>query len=121
MIFCAAAPSASPLGWRRIGREAGRDVTILCGNVEGGLRGTVSSKVKVVSLEPPVRRGPLSRLRLARAMGKQLAVLKPDVIFLPGNFHALLANGLRAADPRAVIALKISNPPVPRRVPLAPA
>ena len=97
--------------------EAGRDVTIFCGNVEGGLRDMVSSTVKVVSLEPSVRRGPLSRLRLARAMGKQLAVLKPDVIFLPGNFHALLANGLRAADPRAVIALKISNPPVPKRIP----
>ncbi|HEV7960617.1 MAG TPA: glycosyltransferase [Rhizomicrobium sp.] len=101
--------------------EAGRDVTILCGNVEGGLRGTVSSKVKVVALDPPVRRGFLSRLRLSRAMGEHLGALKPDVIFLPGNFHALLAGGLRAADPRPNIALKISNPPVPKGVPFAPA
>lgn len=99
--------------------EAGRDVTILCGSVEGGLRQTVSPNVKVAALEPPVPRGPFSRLRLARAMGKQLDALAPDVIFLPGNFHALLANGLRAADPRPAIALKISNPPIPAGVPLA--
>jgi glycosyltransferase involved in cell wall biosynthesis len=41
------------------------------------------------------------------------------VIFLPGNYHALLANALRQADPRPAIALKISNPPVPRGVPFA--
>ena len=101
--------------------EAGRDVTILCGNVEGGLRETVSDKVKVVPLDPPIARGFLSRHRLARAMGKHLAALKPDVIFLPGNFHALLASGLRAADPRARIALKISNPPVPAGAPFKTA
>src|ERR1700727_2129180 len=94
--------------------EAGRDVTILCGSIEGGLRDTVSSKVKVVALDPPVKRGFLSRWRLSRAMGKHLAALQPDVIFLPGNFHALLAGGLRAADSRPKIALKISNPPVPK-------
>ena len=99
--------------------EAGRDVTILCGSVEGGLRDTVSTKVKVVALDPPVRRGFLSRLHLARAMGKQLATLKSDVIFLPGNFHALLAAGLRAADSHTPIALKISNPPVPKGAPFA--
>ena len=100
---------------------AGRDVTILCGSTEGGLRDTVDPRVKVVALEPPVRRGFLSRLRLARAMGKELAGLRPDVIFLPGNFHLLLAGGLRRADPRAVIALKISNPPLPQSVPFAKA
>lgn len=99
--------------------EAGRDVTILCGSIEGGLRDMVSGNVKVMPLEPPVRRGPLSRFRLAHAMGKRLGALRPDVIFLPGNFHALLANGLSAADPRPKIALKISNPPVPKRVPFA--
>jgi glycosyltransferase involved in cell wall biosynthesis len=101
--------------------EAGRDVTILCGNVEGGLRDTVNGKVKVVPLEPQIRRGWLSRWRLARAMGRHLALLKPDVIFLPGNFHALLANGLRAGLPGAVIALKISNPPVPKGAPFGAA
>jgi glycosyltransferase involved in cell wall biosynthesis len=99
--------------------DAGRDVTILCGNIEGGLRSTVSDKVKVVPLKPAVRRGFCSRRRLAHAMGKHLGEIRPDVIFLPGNFHALLANSLHAADSRPAIALKISNPPLPHRVPLA--
>lgn len=102
-------------GWA----DAGRDVTILCGNVEGGLRNTVSDKVKVEPLNPAVARGFCSRWRLAHAMGKHLARLRPDVIFLPGNFHALLATSLHAADPRPAIALKISNPPLPPGVPFA--
>lgn len=97
---------------------AGRDVTILCGSTEGGLRDTVDARVKVVALDPPVRRGALSRWKLARAMAARLTELKPDVIFLPGNFHALLANGLRRGTD-APIVLKISNPPVPD-APFAP-
>ncbi len=93
--------------------EAGRDVTILCGTQEGGLRGTVDSRVTVVVLKPPIPRALLSRFLLAHAMAGKLAALKPDVIFLPGNFHLLLANALRRADPSAVITLKISNPPLP--------
>ena len=108
------------IGLAQAWAEAGRDVTILYGNAEGGLRDMVSHEVKVMPLEPAVRRGPLSRFRLARAMGKHLGALRPDVIFLPGNFHAFLANGLSAADPHPKIALKISNPPVPKGVPFAP-
>jgi glycosyltransferase involved in cell wall biosynthesis len=92
--------------------QEGREVTILCGNTEGGLREMVDARVKVVTLDPQIARGFLSRWRLGRAMAKQLAALKPDVIFLPGNFHALLANSLRRGTD-APIALKISNPPVP--------
>jgi glycosyltransferase involved in cell wall biosynthesis len=77
----------------------------------------VDSRVKVITLNPPIRRGFLSRLRLGRAMGKQLAGLRPDVIFLPGNFHLLLAGGLRKAASRPVIAAKISNPPLPPPAP----
>jgi len=97
--------------------QAGRDVTILCGSIEGGLRGTVDTRVKVEELNPPVHRGFLSRLRLGRAMGKRVAALHPDIIFLPGNFHLLLANALRKAGP--VIAAKISNPPLPKAIPFA--
>lgn len=92
--------------------DAGREVTILCGNTEGGLREMVDSRVTVVALDPPVRRGFLSRWKLGRAMSRRLAALKPDIIFLPGNFHALLANALRHGSD-VPIALKISNPPVP--------
>lgn len=105
------------LGLARAWTEAGRDVTILCGSTEGGLRDQVDPRVNVVALDPPVRRGLFSRLRLARAMARRLDGLQPDIIFLPGNFHAALANGLRAAT-QAPIALKISNPPVPD-IPLA--
>jgi len=105
------------LGLARAWMEAGRDVTILCGSVEGGLRDEVDPRVSVVALDPPVRRGFFSRFKLTRAMARRLDDLKPDIVFLPGNFHALLANGLRTAT-RAPIALKISNPPVPD-VPLA--
>ena len=94
--------------------DAGRDVTILCGNEQGGLRGMVDPRVKVVTVVPQIARSLLSRWRLGRAMARQLAKLKPDVIFLPGNFHLLLAPALRRADPRAVIVLKISNPPLPQ-------
>ena len=92
--------------------DAGRVVTILCGSTEGGLRDIVDSRVTVVALDPPVRRGFLSRWKLGRAMAKRLDELKPDLVFLPGNFHALLANGLRRGTD-APIVLKISNPPVP--------
>jgi len=105
------------LGLARAWTDAGRDVTILCGSTGGGLRDDVDPRVRVVTLDPPVRRGLFSRPGLARAMARRLDGLQPDIIFLPGNFHAALANGLRAAT-RMPITLKISNPPVPD-VPLA--
>jgi len=101
--------------------QAGRDVTIVAGSNDGGLREGLDRRVKVVKLDPPVRRTLLSRFRLAREIGRHLPKLHPDVIFLPGNFHALLANGLREADARPVIALKISNPPLPQGLPFAKA
>jgi glycosyltransferase involved in cell wall biosynthesis len=99
--------------------QAGRDVTILAGSNDGGLREGLDRRIKVVKLDPPVRRSLFSRFRLAREMGKHLVKLHADVIFLPGNFHAPLANGLRAADPKPKIALKISNPPLPQKLPFA--
>jgi glycosyltransferase involved in cell wall biosynthesis len=108
------------LGLARDWSEAGREVIILCGSIEGGLRDEVDPRVMIVTLEPPIRRGFLSRRRLARAMARRLADLKPDLIFMPGNFHALLANRLRAATD-APIVLKISNPPIPDGVPFAAA
>lgn len=93
---------------------AGRDVTVLCGAQTGGLRDAVDPRVAVVTLDPPVRRGPLSRLRLGAAMGRHLSELKPDLVFLPGNFHLPLARGLRRADPHPVLVCKVSNPPLPQ-------
>src|SRR5258708_34797420 len=73
--------------------QAGRDVTILCGSVEGGLRDMVDTRVKVEELNPPVHRGFLSRLRLGRAMGRRGGALRRALRFLPGNVSLLLAHG----------------------------
>ncbi len=105
------------LGLARDWIEAGRDVTILCGSLAGGLRPQADPRIAVIGLDPPVERGFLSRDRLARAMARRLPALKPDLVFLPGNFHALLSNRLRTAT-HAPIALKISNPPFPAGLPL---
>lgn len=93
--------------------DAGRDVTILAGCEQGGLRDTVDARIKVVILDPPIPRSALSRLSLGRAMASRIVALDPDVIFLPGNFHLFLSWPLRRACPRAVMVAKISNPPVP--------
>lgn len=93
--------------------DAGRDVTILAGSEQGGLRDMVDARVKVAILNPPIPRSPLSRLALGKAMAKRMATLDPDIIFLPGNFHLFLSQPLRRACPRAVMVAKISNPPVP--------
>jgi glycosyltransferase involved in cell wall biosynthesis len=99
----------------RLWTDAGRTVTILCGDEGGGLRDTVDPRVTVATLDPPVRRGFLSRAVLAQGMSARIGALKPDTIFLPGNYHLFLANALRRAAPDTVIVLKISNPPVPGR------
>jgi glycosyltransferase involved in cell wall biosynthesis len=93
--------------------DAGRDVAILCGTLEGGLANKLDGRVRVIALDPPLARSPLSRLRLGAKMAGQVARLQPQLIFLPGNFHAMLANPIRRADPNPKIALKISNPPLP--------
>ena len=92
-------------------QKLGADVTVLCGDQGGGLRDAVPPGVKVMTLDPPVPRSATSRIVMGQAV-RSLA-LRPDVVFLPGNFHFFLAPHLKAAMPRAKIALKISNPPVP--------
>ena len=92
-------------------RKLGADVTILCGDQGGGLREQVPPGIKVIALDPPVPRSATSRVVMGQAVSSLR--LKPDVIFLPGNFHFFLAPYLCKAMPRAKIALKISNPPVP--------
>jgi glycosyltransferase involved in cell wall biosynthesis len=94
--------------------EAGRDVSILCGTLEGGLRDKLDGRIHVIALDPPVTRSLFSRLRLGRRMAGKVAGLEPQVIFLPGNFHAFLANPIRRANPLPKIVLKISNPPLPQ-------
>lgn len=101
------------LTFARAWTDAGRDVTILCGCAEGGLRDQVDGRVPVVALSPPMHRTPLSRFRLGRAMGGELARLRPDLVYLPGNFHMPLARGMRRSGFGGLIAQKVSNPPLP--------
>ncbi|MEY4965385.1 MAG: hypothetical protein RL274_968 [Pseudomonadota bacterium] len=97
----------------RLWTDAGRDVTILCGATDGGLFEQVDPRVKVVVLDPPMPRTLVSRFGLGRAMGPKLAELRPDLVFLPGNFHLPLARGMRRAGFTGVIVQKVSNPPLP--------
>ncbi len=92
-------------------KKLGQDVTILCGDQGGGLRDDVPAGVTVITLDPPVPRSPTSRLAMGQAVSS--LTLRPEFIFLPGNFHFFLAPHLKKAMPRAKVALKISNPPLP--------
>lgn len=101
------------IGMARFWVETGHRVTILCGTTEGGLRATVDPRVNVIELSPPIRRSPISRLKLGRAMALRLPEIDPDIIFLPGNFHFVLVAAFAKAKGRAKIVAKVSNPAVP--------
>jgi len=93
--------------------DAGRKVTILCGWRGGGTIGFADPRITIVELDPPIRRSTVSRLRLGPAMAVRAAALAPDVIFIPGNFHFIVAHALRRALPRVPIVAKVSNPLLP--------
>ena len=101
------------LTFARLWTDMGRDVTILCGSTDGGLRDQVDARVPVVVVDPPMHRGPLSRFRLGRLMGAELARLRPDLVYLPGNFHMPLARGMRRSGYEGLIVQKVSNPTLP--------
>lgn len=101
------------IGMARRWVDAGRRVTILCGSTGGGLRETVDPRVAVVETSPPHPRALGSRLGLGKAMVPQAVALAPDVIFLPGNFHFIVAHALRRALLHVPIVAKVSNPLLP--------
>lgn len=89
---------------------AGRRVTILAGASDGPLRPRVPDGVAVEILSPERPRSRFSRLSLGKHMAPVARGLAPDAIFIPGNFHFMLAGPIRKALPTAPIAAKISNP-----------
>ena len=101
------------IGLARIWVKAGRTVTMLCGSTTGGLCHTVDPSVKVIELDPPIPQTLFSRLWLGKAMAEHFETLRPDVVFLIGNFHLFLANGMQSSALCPPIGLKISNPPLP--------
>lgn len=92
--------------------RSGRRVTILSGASDGPARVLVAADVTVQSVWPEIRRGILSRIILGTAMADNIRNLRPDIIFVPGNFHFLLlwALGRALGDTCPAVVAKISNP-----------
>ncbi|WP_420138999.1 glycosyltransferase [Sphingomonas sp.] len=95
--------------------KAGRGVRIFCGSEEGPTRAMVDPSITVEQADPPLPRGPLSRIWLGFALARVAARVQADVIWAPGNFHilALAAFALRNGSAAATFC-KISNPLVRR-------
>lgn len=90
----------------------GRRVTLVCGSREGPLGALVDEAVELAACDPPIPRGPGSRRRLGRAVAAIAAERRPDLVFLPGNFHWPLAPWI-ARLPAAVrprVVAQVSNP-----------
>ncbi len=92
--------------------RTGRKVTILCGVSTGPARAHLDPAVSVVGVWPEIRRSLLSRIVLGRALAECIALLEPDLIFVPGNFHIpVIAVLARLLGPRRpAIVCKLSNP-----------
>ena len=89
---------------------AGRAVTILAGASDGPMRALAPAGAAVHILSPECPRSPLSRLFLGKPMAAAAKALCPDVIFVPGNFHFILAAAFKRALPHVPVVAKISNP-----------
>lgn len=92
--------------------RAGRRVTILSGVAQGPARALIDPAVSVVSLWPEIPRSLPSRILLGRAMAACIDLLRPDLVFAPGNFHIpVVATLARLMGPRRpVVVCKLSNP-----------
>lgn len=91
-------------GWR---------VSVLAGDSAGPMRDRVPAGADVHVLNPPIPRSTFSRLRLGQAMAGQARAIAPDVLFIIGNFHFILAHALKRALPAVPIVAKTSNPLLP--------
>jgi len=96
--------------WHRQGRA----VTIVAGSPDGRVRERVPHGVGVEVLDPPIPRSRLSLFRLGQGMVPALRRVAPDVVFIPGNFHFIIARAIRRHFPGLPIIAKVSNPLVPR-------
>lgn len=97
--------------------DMGQRVTLLVGAQTGPLIAALPADVDVVEVDPARPRSATSRLFLGRHMQPILAKLAPEAIFLPGNYHFLLAPALKQACPSARMVAKISNPILPSLLP----
>lgn len=112
-------PGGSERAALRLADEWAHDgiaVDLLLGAAEGVL--APSARLAVHALSPAIPRGPGSRLRLGYRLAALVDRLRPDILFLPGNWHLALARPLVAglAGRRPRLVAKLSNPPLPRQL-----
>lgn len=91
---------------------AGRRVTLFVGHGQGPARTLVAAAVDIKEVSPAVRRSWLSRPILGYRLGPIIRDTRPDLLFIPGNFHMSVAATLaaRLGPQRPAVVCKLSNP-----------
>ena len=90
----------------------GRRVVLFCGARQGPLADLIHADVEVVEADPPIPRGRGSRKALGRATAAFVAQRRPDILFVPGNYHWPILPALDAlpADQRPGVVAQIGTP-----------
>jgi glycosyltransferase involved in cell wall biosynthesis len=90
----------------------GRKVILFCGSRQGPLADLIHADVEMVEADPPIPRGPGSRKALGRAVATYAARHKPDILFVPGNYHWPILPALYElpSDQRPGIVAQIGTP-----------
>ncbi|WP_051695724.1 glycosyltransferase [Caulobacter sp. UNC358MFTsu5.1] len=90
----------------------GRRVTLFCGSRQGPLADLIGAEVEVVEADPPIPRGRGSRKALGKATAAFVAQRRPDILFVPGNYHWPVLPGVDAlpADQRPGVIAQIGTP-----------
>ena len=94
--------------WRR----EGRDVVLLCGDPAGAATWNGADPLKLLSPDPPIRRGRGSRARLGRWIAAEARRSDLQALYIPGNHHLPILSALRrrpGAGGLTVLAV-LSNP-----------
>lgn len=86
----------------------GAQVTIVSGAADGPQRELVPADLPVVAPATPIARS-FTRSALAGHVRTAVVGLRPDIVFLPGNYYFGLAFALRGLKPRPKVVGKISN------------
>ena len=90
----------------------GRRVTLFCGARQGPLADLIGADVEVVEADPPIPRGRGSRKALGKATAAFVAQRRPDILFVPGNYHWPILPAIDAlpADQRPGVVAQIGTP-----------
>jgi glycosyltransferase involved in cell wall biosynthesis len=91
---------------------SGRQVVLFCGSRQGPLADLIDAGVEVVEADPPIPRGRGSRKALGKATAAFVAQRKPDILFVPGNYHWPILPAIDAlpADQRPGVIAQIGTP-----------